>query len=62
MMTFPSEAGEKMREQIMQEQRKDDMFDELLKQAGARSSKRESDILTCSEVQVETILSEGESA
>jgi len=59
MMTITPEA-EKIRE-IMQEQRKDNLFDKLLKHAGARLHKHKVDRLTCSEVQVEAILSEGES-
>ena len=46
MMTIASETGEKSRE-IAQEQRKAD--------------KRKADGLTCSEAEVEAILSEGES-
>jgi len=60
MITITSKAEERIRE-LMQEQRKDDLFDDLLKHAGARSHKRGGDGLTCSEAQVEAILSEGES-
>ena len=59
MMTITPEA-ETIRE-IMQEQRKDDPFGELPKHAGARSRTRKVDGLTCSEAQIEAILSEGES-
>jgi hypothetical protein len=55
-----SEVGEKIRE-IMQEQRKDDGLDELLKHGGARSHKRKVHELTCSEAEVDAILSEGKS-
>jgi hypothetical protein len=43
------------------EQRKDDLFDKSLKRAGSRSHARGVDGLTCSEAQVDAILSEGES-
>ena len=57
MMTITSETGEKIREIP----RKDDMVDEWRTHAGARSPKHAVDSLTCSEAQVEAILSEGES-
>jgi hypothetical protein len=60
MMTITLEAGEEIRE-IMQEQRKDDLFDKLLKHTGACLHTRTVDGLTCSEAQVEAILSVGES-
>jgi len=59
MMTITPEA-EKIRE-IMQEQPRADLIDELPKHAGARSHTRAGEGLTCSETQVEAILSEGES-
>lgn len=59
MMTIMPEA-EKIRE-IMQEQPRTDLIHVLPKHASARSHKRDVDGLTCSEAQVEAILSEGES-
>lgn len=59
MMTIMPEA-ETLRE-LRQEPRQGDLFDTLLNQTGARSHTRKVDGLTCSEAQVEAILSEGES-
>ena len=59
MMSITPEA-EKIRE-IMQEQPRTDLIDELPKHTGARSRTRSGDGLTCSEAQIEAILSEGES-
>jgi hypothetical protein len=49
------------RSEVEVEQGKDDVFDKSLKRAGSRSHVRRGDGLTCSEPQVDAILSEGES-
>ncbi|HEV8620173.1 MAG TPA: hypothetical protein VGQ79_04030 [Nitrospiraceae bacterium] len=59
MMTITPEA-EKI-QVIMQEQPRADLIDGLPKRASARLHKHNADGLTCSEAQVEAILSEGES-
>lgn len=60
MTTITSETGEKIHE-IMEKPRKDNMVDRWRKLARARLPKRAGDALTCSEAQIEAILSEGES-
>ena len=45
----------------VQEQRRDDLFDESLKRRGPRLPQRGVDGLTCSEAEVDALLSEGES-
>ena len=50
-----------IRLEVEAEQRKDDVFDKSLKRVGSRLPARGATGLTCSEAQVDAILSEGES-
>jgi hypothetical protein len=50
-----------IRSQTETEQRKDTLFDESLKRTGAGSHTQGVGVLTCTEAQVDAILSEGES-
>lgn len=56
-----STPGAEQRRGFMQEPPKDEPLDRPRNRTGARSYTRKADRLTCSEAQLEAILSEGES-
>ena len=59
MIAITSEA--EAMEEIMQKQRKDDLFNKSLKRPGSRLPTRGVEALTCSEAEVDALLSDGES-